>query len=260
MMKKKGFTFIEILVASLLLITGIAMLTSVYLGFMGLIAKLHYRNTAYNLLRNVVEFAETEYVTAGCRFEYRYNPAAHHRRYESRCTSPTPCTICNPTVPRPADATCCSNPFSLLGDIKTRNYVPKTDPDSVVMIYEAQTENTMPDGFTLPIIWKGICVAGGGSHQGCSYDPAHPPPPCVGPVVCNHHNRVSGTICTGVITGSTHTCSCRMLCNEKRYYRIFASIQWTEEGHTYNEELRVVPLGYNKQPSITTQLGEFTEE
>lgn len=245
MAQRRGFTFIEIIVSSLLLITGIAILISVYLGFLNLITKLHYRNVAYNLLRDVVEYAETEYVTAGCTCEYKYNNSSG--KYGSECVG-----------------TNCANPFSLdpfsspdgKVDIKTKGYVPKSDPDSVVITYEAQTKDTMPDGSSLLIIWRGAC---GGTGPSCSYDINNPPPPC-GPLVCNPSNRVSGTTCTGVITGSTNTCSCRMLCKNKEYYQIFAKIQWREEGRTFHEELRVVPVGYNKQPGITVQLGEFTEE
>lgn len=243
-MKKRGFTLIEILVASLLLVTGIAMLTSVYLGFLALIARLHYRNTAYNLLRDVVEFAETEYVQAGCQFEYKHNPATD--KYESTCLAPG--TVCPAGT---SDPTCCADPFSLMGDIKAKKYVPKSDPNLVIMTYRAEVDSALPDGTPMPFMWEGVC---GGNE--CSFDVAAYGLDCP----AGSPNRTVGVTHPGVHTDNPSvTCNCTMLCGDRHYYRIFARIQWTEEGRTFNEELRVVPLGYNKQPGITVQIKEFTE-
>ncbi|HNQ50364.1 MAG TPA: hypothetical protein PLP56_07085 [Candidatus Omnitrophota bacterium] len=141
-MKNKGVLLLEVLVAAILLLLGAGFIALASQNFTRLVHSLHYRNIALSLLRDVVEFGESDFVLSHCKFEYAYQPAV--QKYESVYTGSAP--LCGSTI----DGTCCVDPFEKLGDILEKKYVPESDPLSVRMVYEGLTSETLPDGTALP--------------------------------------------------------------------------------------------------------------
>lgn len=132
----------EILIAAILLLLGAGFIALASQNFTRLVHSLHYRNIALSLLRDVVEFGESDFVLSQCKFEYAYQPLT--KKYESVYTGTEP--LCGSTI----TGECCVDPFERLGDILVKGYVPKTDPESVRMVYEGVTSYTLPDGTELP--------------------------------------------------------------------------------------------------------------
>lgn len=144
MKKRRGFLLLEVLICLVLLVLISAILIGVFLNFRNLMAKLHYRNTAYSLMRDIIEFGEADIVLLDCNFAYEYKPAKDV--YESTCTSKFP--LCTSTAVPAGE--CCMDPFIFLDDIKAKNLVPEKHPDSVKMKYWSTVSRRLPDGTKLP--------------------------------------------------------------------------------------------------------------
>lgn len=137
---------LEVLICLVLLVMISGVLIRTFVNFQGLTAKLHYRNTAYNLMRDAMEFGEADIVLSNCAYTYAYNPAKD--AYESECTT------CSSSLPECSSTKfaedCCIDPFKFLEDIKARKLVPEQHPNSVKIRYWSTVSQSMPDGTKLP--------------------------------------------------------------------------------------------------------------
>jgi len=126
-MRKRGVTLFEILVASVMLVLIVGG-TSVSIASMKrLSAKISYRFSALDLARDVMEFGEDIPVTHGYSLKYAYDPSYSQYRV-------TESTNYNPATDE--------SPFASgrMGDIKSKGYVPRNDPEGVEITYKVVSE------------------------------------------------------------------------------------------------------------------------
>lgn len=141
MKKNKGFSLIEILVASVILAMVVGATALVHVSIRELSSQLAgYRYTALNLAREVLEFGEAGRFAHEFELAYYYPPA-------TKCTLPRGCgggyggkdtskagyklrEWWNFAPGNP-------DPFDYLGDIKVKGLVPKEAPDSARIYYYA---------------------------------------------------------------------------------------------------------------------------
>jgi len=120
--KNKGLTLFEVMIAGLILCVAVGFFVISYVGFESRLAAYRYHYTAVNLLRDCLEFGES------ARFAHwfwlKYNYSAGEDKYKL-----TQWEYFNPAN---------DDPFDYMGDIKSKDMVPKDYPDDVTIEYEAK--------------------------------------------------------------------------------------------------------------------------
>jgi Tfp pilus assembly protein PilE len=119
---------------------------------------------------------------------------------------------------------CCVDPFQRFGDILSRKLVPKSDPESVRIVYRGTVSNTMPDGTVIPCRNKGWTMQDGEVGEG------------------------------DAIRDYTHIGQCF------NYYTINVKMTWKDQDRNYTEELSVAPVGFAMTQGLALAIGDFTEE
>lgn len=162
MKQKKGFSLIEVLVASVILAMVVGGAAVTHVSIRQLSKEMVYRYTALNLAREVLEFGEAGTLAHEFRMKYYY-------------PSPTGCTIPDTGCDNGSGCRrgieytegyklkewwyfCDTNPdpFDYLGDIKARGLVPKGTPHSVIIYYKVEQDTNFYNAYkqTVEISWQ----------------------------------------------------------------------------------------------------------
>lgn len=181
MIKKRAFSFIEVIVATMLVAIGVSVFTAVNLGYKHHIGKLKYNYTALNLAREIQEYFESIRLERNWQMSYYY--AGSGTCYSGAGPSASNCSgyaLRDPTSIPPATVTTCSGgvctttryrpdatPFDILGNVGAKGLVPQGVPNSVRIDCSA-TYNGAYRAYvvTTTINWQEITP--GGSPITCS--------------------------------------------------------------------------------------------
>ena len=120
--KLKGMTLLEVMIAGIILVAAVGFFVISYVGFESRLAAYRYQYTGINLLRDCLEFGESQPFAHEFELTYSYSP--NKGKYEM-----THWWYFNPANP---------DPFDYMGDIKAKGLVPVEYPDEVKIVYEAR--------------------------------------------------------------------------------------------------------------------------
>jgi len=140
---KKGFSLIEVLVASVTLVLIVTGTAVSFTSIKRLSHRVSYRYSALNLAKDILEFGESAGTNITSPFTLRYEYSSAWSDYRVVAA-----TGINPLTE--------DHPFNYLGDIKQKQMVPRGAPNSVRIFYNVTTEGLYYGELlhTVRIEWK----------------------------------------------------------------------------------------------------------